>query len=206
MYPIALDPQLFWSAISLRYHLIFLDTFPLSSAEASLCFLFRLRAVTLFSVVRRAKRETWRPRFALLAASPLAQACTPLTKPEEEKRLLAVYFVLWGDREERKRERLGHDGKGKERRGWRSRLFPLPIVLSELFFDYRYFHWDTQRQPPRRREILSHLRPKGLQEARSQSFSLRKWKWGNGKILGWGGGEQGFLLLSLFLITFVRCY
>ena len=67
----------------------------------------RLRAVSLFSVVRRAKRETrkwpraWlmardgrgsrlRPRFARLAASPLARACTPLTKPEEKERLLAV--------------------------------------------------------------------------------------------------------------------
>ena len=167
--------------------------------------MFRLRAVSLFSVVRRAKRETRRPRFARLAASPLARACTPLTKPEEEERLLAVYFVLWGDWEERKRERLGHDGKGKERRGWGSRLFPLPIVRSELFFDYRYFHWDTQRQPPRRREILSYLRPKGLREARFQSFSLRKWKWGKGKILGeGGGGGERFSVTEYFLITFVR--
>ena len=191
MYPIALDPQLFWSAISLRH---FSWYFP--SLLCRSLFVFRLRAVSLFSVVRRAKRETWRPRFARLAASPLAQACTPLTKPKEEERLLAVYFVLWGDWEERKRERLGHDGKGKERRGWGSRLFPLPIVLSELFFDYRYFHWDTQRQPPRRREILSHLRPKGLQEARSQSFSLRKWKWGKGKILG--GGDKVFFYWVYF--------
>ena len=29
-----------------------------------------------------------RPRFARLAASPLARACTPLTKPEEKERLL----------------------------------------------------------------------------------------------------------------------
>ena len=32
-----------------------------------------------------------RPRFARLAASPLARSCTPLTKPEEKERLLAVY-------------------------------------------------------------------------------------------------------------------
>ena len=31
-----------------------------------------------------------RRRFARLAASPLARACTPLTKPEEKERLLAV--------------------------------------------------------------------------------------------------------------------
>ena len=79
---------------------------------------FRLRAVSLFSVVRWAKRETskwphaWltardgkgtkterlsfffsgsRPRFARLEASPLPRACTALTKSEEKKRLLAVY-------------------------------------------------------------------------------------------------------------------
>jgi len=45
------------------------------------------------------KRETLvffsgcRPRFARLAASPLARACTPLTKPEEKERLLAVYDI-----------------------------------------------------------------------------------------------------------------
>jgi len=59
----------------------------------------RLRAVSLFSVVRRAKRETskwpraWlmardffsgcRPRFARLAASPLRRACIALTKSED---------------------------------------------------------------------------------------------------------------------------
>ena len=31
-----------------------------------------------------------RPRFARLAALPLARGCTPLTKPEETERLLAV--------------------------------------------------------------------------------------------------------------------
>ena len=36
-----------------------------------------------------------RPRFARLAASPLARACTPLTKPEEKERLLAVYPALY---------------------------------------------------------------------------------------------------------------
>ena len=34
-----------------------------------------------------------RPRFARLAASPLARACTPVTKPEEKEGLLAVYEV-----------------------------------------------------------------------------------------------------------------
>jgi len=41
----------------------------------------RLRAFSLFSVARRAKRETRKSR-----------ACTPLPKPEEKERLLAVYF------------------------------------------------------------------------------------------------------------------
>ena len=67
----------------------------------------RLRAVSLFSVVRRAKRETreW-PRARLMAQdgrgtpsfrasrgfAARARACTPLTKPEEKERLLAVYM------------------------------------------------------------------------------------------------------------------
>ena len=57
----------------------------------------RLRAVSLFSVVRRAKRETreW-PRARLMArdgrGTPSFRACTPLTKPEEKERLLAVYM------------------------------------------------------------------------------------------------------------------
>ena len=34
-----------------------------------------------------------RPRFACLVASPLARACTPLTKPEEKERLLVVYPI-----------------------------------------------------------------------------------------------------------------
>ena len=59
----------------------------------------RLRAVSLFSEVRRAKRETrkwpraWlmtRDGFARLAASPLPRACIALTKSEEKERLLAV--------------------------------------------------------------------------------------------------------------------
>ena len=77
-------------------------------------FNFRLRAVSLFSVVRRAKRETrkwpraWlmvrdgrgtkkpcRPRFARLAASPLPRACIALTTSEEKERLLALYFNFW---------------------------------------------------------------------------------------------------------------
>ena len=69
--------------------------------ELNNTFRYRLRAVSLFSVVRRAIRETrkW-PRawlmardgsFARLAASPLPRACIALTKSAEEKeRLLAV--------------------------------------------------------------------------------------------------------------------
>ena len=72
--------------------------------------IFRLWAVSLFSVVRRAKRETskwpraWlmardddgsRPYFARLAASPLARACTPLTEFEEKERLLTVWFIFF---------------------------------------------------------------------------------------------------------------
>ena len=53
--------------------------------------------------------------------------------------------VLWGGWGERKRERKGHDGKGKERRETSgSRLFPLPVVpcaLSIVFFDYCFFIW-----------------------------------------------------------------
>ena len=53
--------------------------------------------------------------------------------------------LLWGGWGERKRERKGHDGKGKERRETSgSRLFPLPVVpraLSIVFFDYCYFIW-----------------------------------------------------------------
>ena len=47
--------------------------------------LLRLRAVSLFSVVRRAKRETrkW------------LRACIALTKSEEKERLLAVYQLLF---------------------------------------------------------------------------------------------------------------
>ena len=83
-------------------------------------------------------------------------------------------------------------GRGKREKGEAPAFSHFPsFAASFLFFDYSYFHWDTQRKPPRRREILSHLRPKGLQEARSQSFSLRKWKWGKGKILGGGGGGGG---------------
>jgi len=56
----------------------------------------RLRAVSIFSVIRRAKRDTrkWpraQPRFARLAASPLPRTCIALTKSEEKERLLAVY-------------------------------------------------------------------------------------------------------------------
>ena len=58
----------------------------------------RLRAASLFSVVRREKRETRKwprawlmARFARLAASPLPCTCIALTKSEEKERLLAVY-------------------------------------------------------------------------------------------------------------------
>ena len=43
-----------------------------------------------------ATRETDGPRFARLAAQPLARVCTPLTKPEEKERLLAVYLLKGG--------------------------------------------------------------------------------------------------------------
>ena len=65
----------------------------------------RLRAVSLFSVVRRAKRETrkW-PRAGLMAregtfrtsrryAAP--RACIALTKSEEKERLLVVYVLCF---------------------------------------------------------------------------------------------------------------
>ena len=42
-----------------------------------------------------ARRER-RPRFVRLAASPLARACTHLTKSEEKERLLAVYQSVEG--------------------------------------------------------------------------------------------------------------
>ena len=58
----------------------------------------RLRAASLFSVVRRAKRETRKwprawlmARFVRLAASLLPRTCIALTKSEEKVRLLAVY-------------------------------------------------------------------------------------------------------------------
>ena len=69
----------------------------------------RLRAVSLFSVVRRAKREThkwpraWlmardgrgcRPRFARLAASPLPRACIALTKSEEKETARSLRLQL----------------------------------------------------------------------------------------------------------------
>ena len=42
-----------------------------------------------------ARRER-RPRFVRLAASPLARACTHLTKSEEKERLFAVYQSVEG--------------------------------------------------------------------------------------------------------------
>ena len=100
----------------------------------------------------------------------------------------------------------GTMGRGKREKGEASAfsLFP-SFAASFLIFDYCYFHWDTQREPLRRREILSHLRPDRFWEARSQSFSLRKWKWGKEKFWG-GGGETRFSVIESFLITFVRYY
>ena len=78
------------------------DDFPLvlsSISEGDNCTDIRLRAVSLFSVVRRAKRETheW-PRARLPPSfrasrgfAARARVCTPPTKPEEKERLLAVY-------------------------------------------------------------------------------------------------------------------
>ena len=76
-------------------------------------------------------------------------------------RLLALHFrqhtlssaeaSLWcreaGERE--KKESAGHDGKGKERKGFS--LFP-SSPARYLFFDYCYFYRDTQGEPLRRRE------------------------------------------------------
>ena len=65
----------------------------------------KLRAFSLFFLVRRAKRtkylndhaREWRPPL-FLAASTLARACTPLTKSEEKERMLAVWrwcYTRW---------------------------------------------------------------------------------------------------------------
>ena len=54
----------------------------------------RLRAVSLFSVVRRAKRETRKWPRAWLIARDGPRACIALTKSEEKERLLAVYTVM----------------------------------------------------------------------------------------------------------------
>ena len=40
--------------------------------------------------------------------------------------------MSYGDWEEGENKRAGHDGKGKERKGVGSRLFPLPIVPRAL--------------------------------------------------------------------------
>ena len=88
----------------------------MSAVACMYYYMTRLRAVSLFSVVRRAKREkrkwprAWlmardgrgsfffsgcRPRFARLAASPLPRACIAPTKSEEKERLLAVYYMTY---------------------------------------------------------------------------------------------------------------
>ena len=55
---------------------------------------------------------------------------------------------------ERKRERAGHDGKGKKRREAPAfSLFP-SFPARFLFFDYCYFYWDALRGPLRRRELF----------------------------------------------------
>ena len=63
-------------------------------------------------------------------------------------------FVLWGGWGERNRERVGQDGKEKERREAHAfSLFP-SFPAGFLFFDYCYFYWDTLREHLRRRELF----------------------------------------------------
>ena len=70
-------------------------------------------------------------------------------------------LVLWRGWGERKRERAGHDGKGKERgRVPAFSLFPSSHARF-LFFDYCYFYRDTQRELLRRREGSSKERLRG---------------------------------------------
>ena len=84
--------------------------------------------------------------FTSVSSEYRTRAPCPGTKCERCLSLLRRGLsVLWGGWGERKRERKGHDGKGKERRETSgSRLFPLPVVpyaLSIVFFDYCYFIW-----------------------------------------------------------------
>ena len=63
--------------------------------------------------------------------------------------------MLWEGWGERKRERAGHDGKGKARRAREARFFPSSHrpPRASYFFDYYYFYRDTQREPLQRREV-----------------------------------------------------
>ena len=65
-------------------------------------------------------------------------------------------FVLWAGWGERKRERAGHDGKGKERK--KERFPPFPSSRGSprafYFFDYCYFYWDALREFLRRRQLF----------------------------------------------------
>ena len=72
--------------------------------------------------------------FTLVSSEYRTRAPCPGTKCERCLSLLRRGLsVLWGGWGERKRERKGHDGKGKERRETSgSRLFPLPVVPRAL--------------------------------------------------------------------------
>ena len=61
---------------------------------------------------------------------------------------------MWGGRGQRKRERVGHHGKGK---GFP--LFPSSHrpPRAFYFFDYCYFYRDIQREPLRRRRVLKYV-------------------------------------------------
>ena len=59
----------------------------------------------------------------------------------------------WG---ERKRERAGHDGKGKARRAREVRFFPSSHRPPRAFYFFSIiatFNRDTQREPLQRREV-----------------------------------------------------
>ena len=97
--------------------------------------------------------------FTSVSSEYRTRAPCPGTKCERCVSLLRRGLsVLWGGWGERKRERKGHDGKGKERRETSgSRLFPLPVVpraLSIVFFRLLLFYMDSQRELLWRRETL----------------------------------------------------
>ena len=72
--------------------------------------------------------------------------------------LLRGRFVLWGGWGKRKRERAGHDGKGKrEQRLFAFSVFPSPPARFSIFFDYCYFYRDTQREPLWRRDVIQSI-------------------------------------------------